>query len=109
MTCIESLLAKTSKNVQSRLLCNGFACWLAHAQPLPASFFQSLADVGGWPLAQENTQTLWFFPSHEFLLGLGRLHNWARLHPMASAITVFEASLVVDEKLAQSLKVNGDL
>lgn len=109
MTCIESLLAKTTKTVQPRLLCNGFACWLAYAQPLSASFFQSLADVGGWPLAQENTQTLWFFPSHEFLLGLGRLHNWARLHPMASAITVFEASLVVDEKLEQSLKVKADL
>ena len=28
MICIESLLAKTTKSVQPRLLSNGFACWL---------------------------------------------------------------------------------
>ena len=43
------------------------------------------------------------------MLGLARLHNWARLHPMATAITVFEGSLVIDENLEQSVKVKSDL
>ncbi len=109
MNCIESLLAKVAKNAKPRLLCNGYACWLVHAQPLPASFFQSLTDMGGWSLASENTQSLWFFPVPEVMLGLARLHNWARLHPMATAMTVFEAGLVVDERLEQSLKVKSEL
>mgnify|MGYP003584973471 CR=1 FL=1 len=109
MTCIESLLARVTRNVAPRLLCNGYACWLAHAQPLPVSFFQSLTDIGGWSLASEPTQSLWFFPAPEVMLGLARLHNWARLHPMATAITVFEATLVVDEHLEQAIKVKSEL
>jgi len=109
MNCIESLLAKVTGNGTPKLVCNGYVCWLVHAQPLPASFFQSLADIGGWPLAEEPTQTLWYFPSPEVMLGLARLHNWARLHPMATSITVFEGSLTVDDKLAQSLKIKSDL
>lgn len=109
MTCIESLLLKVAKNTKPRLLCNGYICWLVHAQPLPVSFFQSLTDIGGWSLASENTQTLWFFPAPEVMLGLARLHNWARLHPMATAITVFEGSLVVDEHLEQSVKVKAEM
>jgi tetratricopeptide (TPR) repeat protein len=109
MNRIESLLLKVSGNTTPRLVCNGYVCWLVHAQPLPVSFFQSLADIGGWPLAQEPTQTLWFFPSPEVMLGLARLHNWARLHPMATSIIVFEGSLAVDDKLSQSLKIKTDL
>ena len=89
MIRIEPLLAKVTRQVSPRLLCNGFVCWLAHAQPLPASFLQTLADIGGWPLAEEGSQTLWFFPSSEVMLGLARLYNWARLHPMPTAVTVF--------------------
>ena len=109
MTCIEPLLAKVTKNAAPRLLCNGVVCWLIHAQPLPVSFLQSLSDIGGWALAEESTQTLWFFPSPDVMLGLARLHNWARLHPMSTAITVFDGSLVVDEQLTQSLKVKSEL
>jgi tetratricopeptide (TPR) repeat protein len=109
MTCIESLLAKVASNSKPRLLANGYICWLVHAQALPASFFQSLTDIGGWSLASEASQSLWFFPVPEVMLGLARLHNWARLHPMATAITVFEGSLVVDENLEQSVKVKSDL
>jgi len=109
MTCIESLLAKVTQNVTPRLLCNGFVCWLVHSQPLPVSFFQSLTDIGGWSLAGENTQSLWFFPSSSVMLGLARLHNWARLHPMSTAIIVFEGSLVLDDKLGQSLKVKQEM
>ena len=109
MTCIESLLTKVAGTAKPRMLCNGYACWLAHAQPLPVSFSQSLTDIGGWCLASENTQSLWFFPVPEVMLGLARLHNWARLHPMATAITVFEGSLVIDERLEQSLKVKSEM
>jgi len=109
MNCVEPLLAKITKTVTPRLLCNGFVCWLVHAQPLPVSFFQSLTDIGGWSLAEESTQSLWFFPSPEVMLGLARLHTWARLHPMATAISVFEGSLVVDDKLGQSIKVKSEL
>ena len=109
MIRIEPLLAKVTRQVSPRLLCNGFVCWLAHAQPLPASFLQTLTDIGGWPLAEEGSQTLWFFPSSEVMLGLARLYNWARLHPMPTAVTVFEGSLLVDEKLEQTLKVKSEL
>ena len=109
MTCIEPLLAKVTKPVAPRLLCNGFVCWLAHSQPLPVSFLQTLTDIGGWSLAEENSQTLWFFPSSEVMLGLARLYNWARLHPMGTSVTVFEGSLIVDDKLGQSLKVKSEL
>lgn len=109
MIRIEPLLAKVTRQVSPRLLCNGFVCWLAHAQPLPASFLQTLADIGGWPLAEDSSQTLWFFPSSEVMLGLARLYNWARLHPMPTAVTVFEGSLLVDDKLEQTLKVKSEL
>lgn len=109
MIRIEPLLAKVTRQVSPRLLCNGFVCWLAHAQPLPASFLQTLTDIGGWPLAEDGSQTLWFFPSSEVMLGLARLYNWARLHPMPTAVTVFEGSLLVDDKLEQTLKVKADL
>ena len=108
MKCIESLLAKVTKTVNPRLLSNGFACWLVNAQAVPGSFFHSLADIGGWPLAEESNQSLWFFPKPEVMLGLARLHNWGRLHPMPTSITVFEASLIVDEDLNQSLKVKAE-
>ena len=62
MTRIESLLAKVASNTKPRLLANGYVCWLVHAQTLPVSFFQSLTDIGGWSLASEATQSLWFFP-----------------------------------------------
>lgn len=109
MNRIESLLAKVTGDASPRLVGNGYVCWLVFAQPLPASFFQSLADIGGWPLAEEPKQALWFFPDPEVLLGLTRLHNWARLHPVPTSITVFEGSLAVDGKLGQSLKVKSDL
>ena len=109
MTCIEPLLAKVTKNVAPRLLCNGFVCWLVHSQPLPVSFLQTLTDIGGWSLAEDNSQTLWFFPSSEVMLGLARLYNWARLHPMGTSVAVFEGSLIVDDKLGQSLKVKSEL
>lgn len=109
MTCIEPLLAKVTKQASPRLLSNGFVCWLVHSQPLPISFLQTLTDIGGWSLAEESSQTLWFFPSSEVMLGLARLYNWARLHPMATSVTVFEGSLIVDDKLGQSLKVKSEL
>ncbi len=109
MIRIEPLLAKVTRQVSPRLLSNGFVCWLAHAQPLPVSFLQTLTDIGGWPLAEDSSQTLWFFPSTEVMLGLARLYNWARLHPMSTAVTVFEGSLMVDDKLEQALKVKSDL
>ncbi len=109
MIRIEPLLARVTRQVSPRLLCNGFVCWLAHAQPLPASFLQTLTDIGGWPLAEDSSQTLWFFPSPEVMLGFARLYNWARLHPMPTAVTVFEGSLLVDDKLEQTLKVKADL
>jgi tetratricopeptide (TPR) repeat protein len=109
MIRIEPLLAKVTRQVSPRLLGNGFVCWLVHSQPLPVSFLQTLTDMGGWALAEDNAQTLWFFPSSEVMLGLARLYNWARLHPMTTAVTVFEGSLLVDDKLGQTLKVKSDL
>lgn len=109
MIRIEPLLAKVTRQVSPRLLGNGFVCWLVHSQPLPVSFLQTLTDMGGWSLAEDNAQTLWFFPSAEVMLGLARLYNWARLHPMATAVTVFEGSLLVDDKLTQTLKVKSEL
>lgn len=109
MIRIEPLLAKVSRPVSPRLLGNGFVCWLVHSQPLPVSFKQTLTDMGGWSMAEDTAQTLWFFPSSEVMLGLARLYNWARLHPMATAVTVFEGSLLVDDKLNQTLKVKSEL
>lgn len=109
MTCIKTLLDKLVESGQPRLVSNGFACWLVYAQPLPESFFQSLADIGGWSVAEDQNQSLWFFPSPNVLPGLGKLHNWARLHPMSTAITVFECSLVIDDQLHQSLRLSSNL
>lgn len=109
MIRIEPLLAKVTRPVSPRLLGNGFVCWLVHSQPLPVSFKQTLTDMGGWSMAEDTAQALWFFPSSEVMLGLARLYNWARLHPMATAVTVFEGSLLVDDKLAQTLKVKSEL
>lgn len=109
MSCIEPLLAKVTQNTKPRLLSTGVVCWVVYANPAPGSFLQSLSDIGGWSLASEKNQSLWFFPTTDVLLGLARLHNWARLQPMPTAITVFEGSLAVDEKLGQSLKVKSEM
>lgn len=108
MNSIETLLAKAPRSAQARLVCNGIVCWIVYPQALSVSFFQSLSDMGGWMVAEESTQSLWFFPSPTIMTGLGRLHNWARLNPIVAAITVFEASLVVSEEFSQSLAVKAE-
>lgn len=109
MICIKHLLAKTTRDISPRLLCNGLACWLVRDQPLQESFAQAMSDMGGWSLAEEKKQSLWFFPFPGFLLGLARLHNWSQLNGVQMTIVVFEASLVVGAKLEQSLKVKSDI
>lgn len=109
MVCIKALLDKLPETGQPRLVSNGFVCWLAYAQPLPNNFFQSLADMGGWSVVEDTNQSLWFFPSPNVLPGLGKLHNWARLHPMSTAITVFESSLAIDDHLQQSIRLPSNL
>lgn len=108
MKSLETLLAKIPRSAQARLVSNGVACWIVYPQPLSVSFFQSLSDMGGWMLAEEDKHCLWFFPQSTVMLGLGRLHNWARLNPITAAVTLFEASLVVGENFSFSLAVKDE-
>ncbi len=109
MPSLETLLAKIPKAGRARLVCNGYACWVVHGQELASTFFQALSETGGWSLVQEPQQSLWFFPNISVLFGLIRLHNWSRLHAASTALIVFDASLVVDENLSQSLNVKPEL
>lgn len=109
MFCIQELIKKLPAADQPRLVSNGFVCWLVYDQPLSDSFFQSLADLGGWSVAQDDHQCLWFFPNLQLLPGLSQLHNWHRVHSLATTIVVFEASLMIDEHLQQSLRLPPDL
>lgn len=108
MNSIQSLLARIPKASKPRLVSNGFVCWIVYTQLPAASFFQALTDSGGWMLAEEKTQALWFFPSIDVLLGLARLQNWARLHPIDTNILLFDASLVVDDALKASLSIREE-
>lgn len=109
MNSLASLLAKVPRTASARLVSNGIACWICYPQPLSVSFFQSLSDMGGWSVAEETNQSLWFFPDPSVMVGLARLHNWARLNPIAAAVTVFECSLIVGEKFSSSLSVKEEL
>lgn len=109
MPSLETLLAAIPKPTRARLVCNGYACWVVHGQELASTFFQALSEAGGWSLVQEQQQSLWFFPNISVLFGLIRLHNWSRLHAASTALIVFDASLVVDENLSQSLNVKPEL
>ena len=109
MPSIATLLTKIPKVGKARLVCNGFACWVVHGQELSSTFFQSLSEAGGWALVEEPQQALWFFPNISVLFGLIRLHNWSRLHAASTALIVFDASLVVDENLSQSLNVKPEM
>lgn len=109
MNSLATLLAKVPRTLSSRLVSNGIACWICYPQAPSVSFFQSLSDMGGWSLAEEKTQVLWFFPDPMVMIGLARLHNWARLNPIAAAVTVFECSLIVGEAFERSLSVKAEL
>lgn len=109
MNSLATLLAKVPRGSSSRLVSNGIACWICYPQPLPVSFFQTLTDMGGWSVAEDGTQCLWFFPDPTVMIGLARLHSWARLNPISAAVTVFECSLIVGEKFDQSLAVKTEL
>lgn len=108
MPSLASLLEKIPQPGRPRLVCNGFACWVVHGQELASTFFQSLSEAGGWSLVQEPQQSLWFFPNISVLFGLIRLHNWSRLHAASTALIVFDASLVVDENLSQSVNIKPE-
>ncbi|MEJ5242040.1 MAG: tetratricopeptide repeat protein [Desulfomicrobiaceae bacterium] len=109
MPRLAALLEKIPQPGRARLVCNGFACWVVHGQELASTFFQSLSEAGGWSLVEEPQQALWFFPNISVLFGLIRLHNWSRLHAASTALIVFDASLVVDENLSQSLNIKPEL
>lgn len=108
MNSLASLLAQVPQVSSSRLVSNGVACWVCYPQPLAASFFQSLSEMGGWSMAEEQTQSLWFFPGTLVLTGLARLYNWARLNPIAATIIVFECSLIVSKKFEHSLAIKSE-
>lgn len=108
MKSLETLLAKIPRSAQARLVSNGVLCWIVYPLPLSVSFFQSLSDIGGWMVAEEDKHSLWFFPQPTVMVGLGRLHNWARLNPITASITVFEASLVVGDNFSLSLAVKEE-
>ncbi|HCF04978.1 MAG TPA: hypothetical protein DEU72_01870 [Desulfomicrobiaceae bacterium] len=108
MPRLAALLEKIPQPGRPRLVCNGFACWVVHGQELASTFFQSLSEAGGWSLVEEPQQALWFFPNISVLFGLIRLHNWSRLHAASTALIVFDASLVVDENLSQSINIKPE-
>lgn len=106
---LSSLIEQLGKPEQSVIVANGHAVWMVWHGKLSDTVGRTLSDFGGWPLAQEKEQALWFFSEKDVLKGFARLYTWSRINPLALFAQVFPANLLVSNDFSLSIAVNSSL
>ncbi len=80
--------------------------WQGAANPV---VMQTLEDYGGFKLAEEEGQALWFFFSADVLVAAARLGVWSRFNPLALGLQIFPAHMDKNRAGAKKLTIEEAL
>lgn len=109
MLQFSQVLEKAPQIEQAKMVQSGIGVWVAWGGKLDPTFNQTLSDYGGQLIADDLSQSLWFFFGEEAWYALARLNNWGRVNALPMLIEAFPSSILVSRKLEKSISVAGDL
>jgi len=109
MLHFSQVLEKAPQIEQSKMVQSGIGIWVAWSGKLDPTFNQTLSDYGGLLIADDLSQSLWFFFGEEAWYALARLNNWGRVNELPMLLEAIPASLLVSRQLEKSISVSGDL
>ncbi|MFO7816674.1 MAG: tetratricopeptide repeat protein [Thermodesulfobacteriota bacterium] len=108
MLNIQSLLKKTSEIEQTDILHSGFASWIVWSKNLPGSIPQTLTSFGGWKVAAEEGQALWFFPDKDILPAWAQISKWMRINPIVVKVGLFPCKFIVGPNFKYSVSMDEE-
>ena len=106
---ITRLLDKLPHLGSTRMVQSGYGVWVAWAGQLDPAFDSMLLEYGGFRMAEDHDQALWYFFGDEVFRVLARIVVWGRVAPMPVFLEVFGASLLVGQKFERSLSISVEL
>lgn len=109
MAKISEMLGRLPPVKAVHMSANGVALWVCWEGDLDASVGQTLQDYGGMHIGTDRNQALWFFFNIDVMLALARLAVWAKYNPMAMAVQVFPARLLLSVTREQTVAIDISL
>ncbi|GAB6036046.1 tetratricopeptide repeat protein [Fundidesulfovibrio butyratiphilus] len=106
---LSQLLERLPGVSQPKLVGSGIGVWVVWEGKASAVISQIFNEFGGFSMAKDSSQSLWFFFGEEGMRALGRLSSYARMNKLPTFIEAFPASLMVGYKYETTLSVAGDL
>ncbi|GAU07436.1 tetratricopeptide repeat protein [Desulfoplanes formicivorans] len=106
---LSSLVSQLKKAEQSVVVANGHAVWIVWAESLSDTVTLTLSSYGGWELAREKKQALWFFPGEDVLRSLAQIFTWSQIHPLAMMVQVFSANLLIAHDFSFSVAIDPEI
>ena len=103
MAKMEALRSHLSEVGDIQVQADGYALWLVWQNNANPVVMQTLEDYGGFKLAEEENQALWFFFSPDVLVAAARLGVWSRFNPLALGLQIFPARMVKNRADAKNL------
>ncbi|MFP4168599.1 MAG: hypothetical protein ACLFSY_07120 [Desulfonatronovibrionaceae bacterium] len=108
MLNISSLLQKIPRIERTDILHSGYASWIVWGKSLPGSIPQTLSSFGGWEVASEEGQVLWFFPNRDILPAWAQISKWMRINPVVIKVAIFPCKLLIGSTLKYSLSLGDE-
>lgn len=106
---ITNLLDRLPRVGSTRMVHSGIGVWVAWDGQLDPAFDGMLSDYGGFRMAEDSGQALWFFFGDEGFRALARLHVWGRVNALPVFVEVFPASILISPKFEKSLSMSVEL
>jgi hypothetical protein len=106
---IATLLDNMPRIGSTRMVHNGLGVWIAWDGQLDPAFDAMLDEFGGFRMAEDSSQALWFFFGDEGLRVLARIDVWGRVNAMPVFMEVFSATMLVSPKFEKSLSISVEL
>lgn len=106
---LSSLLKSLPKINRSRMVVSGWALWVVWPETLNQAVGHTLKDYGGLCMAEENNQSIWWFPSAEVLRAVARLQVWSRMGKSALFFEIIPVTFMVGYGLEVSMSVPAEL
>lgn len=106
---ITQLLDRLPHIGSTRMVQSGFGVWVVWDGQLDPAFDSMLLEYGGFRMAEDHGQALWFFFGDEVFRVLARIAVWGNVTPMPVFVEVFTASLLVGQKFEQSVSMSVEL
>jgi tetratricopeptide (TPR) repeat protein len=88
---------------------NGLGVWIAWDGLLDPAFEGMFDEFGGFRMAEDSGQALWFFFGDEGLRVLARIDVWGRVNAMPVFVEAFPATMLVSPKFERSLSMSVEL